>query len=250
MEPVYNLRDVSVAILAGGLGTRLRAVLPDRSKVLAEVRGKPFLAYVLAQLSEVGVRRVVLCTGYLGDMVKNAFGESYDDIELLYSREASARGTGGALRLALPMLELDPVLVMNGDSFCAVDLRPFWAWHVERKAGATILLAKVHDTARYGRVRLDAMDRIKAFEEKSTDARPGWVNAGVYLMSRSLIQSIPDNRAVSLEKEMFPNWLGKKLFGYRNDGAFIDIGTPEGYSSAPAFFCERQLDVPRSAQKI
>ena len=250
MEPVYNLRDVSVAILAGGLGTRLRAVLPDRSKVLAEVRGKPFLAYVLAQLSEVGVRRVVLCTGYLGDMVKNAFGESYDDIELLYSREASARGTGGALRLALPMLESDPVLVMNGDSFCAVDLRAFWAWHVERKAGATILLAKVHDTARYGRVRLDAMDRINTFEEKSTDGRPGWVNAGVYLMSRSLIQSIPDNRAVSLEKEMFPNWLGKKLFGYRNDGAFIDIGTPEGYSSAPAFFCERQLDVPRSAQKI
>ena len=250
MDSAYNLQDVSVVILAGGLGTRLRAVLPDRPKVLAEVRGKPFLAYVLAQLSKVGVRRVVLCTGYLGDVVKNALGESYHAIELLYSREASPKGTGGALRLALALLESDAVLVMNGDSFCTVDLRAFWAWHVERKAGATILLAKVHDTACYGRVRLDAMGRLNTFEEKSTGGRPGWVNAGVYLMSRSLIHSIPDNRAVSLEKEMFPNWVGNRLFGYRNDGALIDIGTPEGYSSAPPFFCERQLEIGRSAQKI
>ena len=109
---------VTAAILAGGLGTRLRSVVKDRPKVLAEIRGVPFLTYLLDQLAAAGVRDVVLCTGYMGEQVRSAFGDSYGGMCLSYSQESSPLGTAGALRLALPLFKSSSVLVMNGDSFC------------------------------------------------------------------------------------------------------------------------------------
>src|SRR3989304_8256332 len=91
----YELADVTAAILAGGLGLRLRSVVTDRPKVLANIRGKPLLAFLLDQLVAVGIRDVVLCTGFLGDQVRAVFGESYNNLRLSYSQEAAPLGTGG-----------------------------------------------------------------------------------------------------------------------------------------------------------
>ena len=231
-----DLRDVTAVILAGGLGTRLRPVVADRPKVLAEVHGRPFLAFLLDQLAAAGIRDVVLCIGYRGEQVRAAFGEAYGALRLRYSQESRLLGTAGALRLALPLLHSDPVLVMNGDSFCEADLASFTRWHRRRGAAATLLLARVPDTGRYGRVELDAEGRVLRFEEKGSPGGPGWVNAGVYLLSRRLLSTIPAGRPVSLEREVFPAWIGRGLYGHRSTGRFLDIGTPEAYATAEAFF--------------
>ena len=231
-----SLADVTATILAGGLGTRLRPVMADRPKVLADVLGRPFLTFLLDHLQAAGVRRVVLCTGYKGEQVQAAFGDSYGSLCLAYSHESSPLGTGGALRAALPLFEADSILVMNGDSFCETDLRVFWNWHCAREADATLLLTKVSDTTRYGRVVVDAHDHILRFDEKAPGTGPGWINAGIYLISRTLVQTIPRSRAVSLERETFPAWIGQGFCAYPSEGRFLDIGTPEAYAAADLFF--------------
>lgn len=145
-------------------------------------------------------------------------------------------GTAGALRLALPKLESDPVLVMNGDAFCAIDLERFYAWHGNRGARATMALIKVNNAARYGRVQVDPEGVVVHFAEKSEGSGPAWVNAGIYLMDRALLETIETNRLVSLEKEIFPAWIGKGLYGYLCEGRFLDIGTPSSYADAQRFF--------------
>lgn len=233
---VPNLADVTVAILVGGFGTRLRPVVADRPKVLAEVRGRPFLAYLLNQTVAAGLRSVVLCTGYMGDRVQAIFGDTFNGLHLAYSQEMSPLGTAGALRFALPLLVSDPVLVMNGDSFCDTDLQAFWTWHGARRADGTLLLHGTSDTKRYGRVRVNADGVVRSFSEKGDDSGAGWMNAGIYLLSRRLLLTIPMGRPVSLEREMFPAWIGQGLNGYRSAGRFLDIGTPEAYATTEAFF--------------
>lgn len=227
---------MTAVILAGGLGTRLYPVLADRPKALAEVRGRPFLAYLLDQLASADARHVVLCTGHMGEQLRAAFGDSYDGLKLVYSEEPSPRGTAGALRLALPLVRSDPVLAMNGDSFLDLDLNAFWAWHCARNATATVALARVSDPARYGQVSVDAGGVVLSFREKRGESSPGWINAGMYLIARSLLRTIPANGAVSLESEMFPAWIGRGLYGYQSDGRFLDIGTPHAYAQAEQFF--------------
>lgn len=228
--------QVTAAILAGGLGTRLRSIVADRPKVLAEVRGRPFLAYLLDQVAAAGVKMVVLCTGYLGEQVRETFGDTYRSLRLFYSQESSPLGTAGALRLALPLFESDTVLVMNGDSFCETNLGTFWTWHCAREAAATLRLIKVVDTRRYGRVQIDANGRVFGFDEKGDTSAPGWINAGIYLLKRHLLQAIPTSGAVSLEREIFPTWISRGLYGYQSAGRFLDIGTPEAYAATEQFF--------------
>lgn len=259
---MQDLASVTVAILAGGMGTRLHPVMSTRPKVLAEIRGRPFLSYLLDQLSAVDVRYVVLCTGYMGEQVQAKFGDSYGSLRIAYSQEPSPQGTAGALRSALPLLKprlsfgpkhskakvnvLDSVLVMNGDSFCEANLRAFWAWHCERDVDATLLLAKVPDTKRYGRVHMDTNGLLLRFDEKddkhvleqNEGSDPGWINAGIYLLRHRLLLTIPTGRAVSLEQEVFPAWVDRGLYGYRSKGRFLDIGTPEAYATAEQFFSE------------
>jgi len=233
---LQDLATVSAAILAGGLGTRLRSVVADRPKVLAEVHGRPFLNYLLDELVKVGIGSAVLCTGYMGDQVQAEFGPSYRSLKLAYSQESSPLGTAGALRLALPLLGSDSVLIMNGDSFCDTDFKAFWTWHSARRAAATLLLAEVSNTARYGRVLIDATGRVLRFEEKNGDSGPGWINAGIYLLKRQLLETIQANCPVSLEREIFPTWIGHGLHGYQCHGRFLDIGIPESFVSAEDFF--------------
>ena len=232
-ETTY-LADITAVVLAGGFGTRLRSVVSDRPKVLAEVGGRPFLEYLLDQLVAEDVKSVVLCTGYLGEQVQRRLGSSYRTLALRYSREPQPLGTGGALRLALPMLDTDPVLVMNGDSYCDTRLDTFANSHASRSAPATILLAETDDTRRYGRVQVDDEGRVLRFSEKSNDMDPGLVNAGIYLLSRTLIGAIAFGRAVSLEREVFPDWIGRGLYGYCTHGRLWDIGIPESYARADA----------------
>ncbi len=232
-----NIADINAVILAGGFGTRLRSAVSDRPKVLAEVSGRPFLSYLLEQIASAGLREVVICVGYMAEKIQDRFGETYGPLHISYSREYEPLGTAGAARLALPILSSDVVLVMNGDSYTDVDLSAYASWFWQKGCKAAILLTKVPDAARYGRVILNEDEGIVAFREKQSDSGAGWINAGIYLMERSLITSIDSGRPCSWEREFFPSLVGKGLFGFCTEGRFIDIGTPESYAETEAFFC-------------
>lgn len=244
---VDGLAGVTVAILAGGQGTRLRPRVADRPKVLAEIRGRPFLAYLLDQVVDAGVSLVVLCTGYMGEQVYGTFGDTYRDLQLVYSQEPLPLGTGGSLRFALPLFKSDTVLVMNGDSICEADLRGYFSWHCSRGAQATMLLAEASDTERYGRVEADAAGVVLTFVEKGGNPGPGLINAGMYLIDRRLLLTIPTNGTVSLEREVLPSWIGRGLYAYRSGGRFLDIGTPDAFAAAGQFF-SRRTETGRSAE--
>lgn len=231
-------RDAAVAILAGGLGTRLRSAVADRPKVLAPVHDRPFVTFLFDQLAGYGVERVLLLTGYRGDQVRAALGTSYRHMEIIYSEEPTPRGTGGALRQARALLRSPSVLLMNGDSYCGADLAAFADFHAARRADISMVAATVPDGARFGKVRLDSDSRIIRFDEKQADAGAGWINAGIYLFDARLVDDIPPERPVSFEREMIPSWMadGKRVAGYCCDGVFLDIGTPESYAEAEAFF--------------
>jgi D-glycero-alpha-D-manno-heptose 1-phosphate guanylyltransferase len=224
----------TAAILAGGLGTRLRPAVGDRPKPLARVADRPFIAFLLDQLEAAGVRDAILLTGHRAEQMRDELGERHGSMRLRYSREGEPRGTGGAVRLALPMIDAETLLLLNGDSFCDADLDAFARFHVSGQC--SLVLARVEDGERFGQVHADEEGTIHGFAEKGTSRGPAWVNAGVYLLPRSLVKMIPPDRSVSLEREVFPRLAREgELRGFRQGAAFIDIGTPESYARAEAF---------------
>jgi len=235
-EETPGLASIVGVVLAGGLGSRLRPVVQDRPKVLADVGGRPFLAYILDQLDQAGIREAVLCTGYMAEAIERAFGGSYKSLILKYSREMEPLGTGGALRQALPYCFSDPILVLNGDSFIDANLSNYVEWFYENNLEAAILLTKVPNASRFGRVVVRQDGLIISFEEKSGRQDAGLINAGVYLLKKNVVLSMPEGKRFSLERQLFPQLMGKSLFGYITGGSFIDIGTPESYLSAENFF--------------
>ncbi len=233
-----NLSEIDVAILAGGLGTRLASILPEQQKVISKVREHPFLEYILNQMDEAGFKNIIICTGYLGDQVQKIFGNQYRGLTLSYSRELSPLGTAGAIRLALPFLNSENILITNGDSFYDTNLNKFWQFHLEKKATGTIILKEVSDTSRYGKVEVDKKDKIIKFQEKNKTGGIGFINGGLYLFKRAKLLEIPGKKIISFEKDIFPNWIGKDLYGFKGQGNFIDIGTPKSYKEAQKFFSE------------
>ena len=145
-------------------------------------------------------------------------------------------GTGGALRMALPLTKSSQILVMNGDSFCTTDLIAFREFHHEARATGSLVLVQVPDTKRFGRVEADSEGKLISFVEKAHTSGPGWINAGIYLLSIELIREISPKKSISLERELFPQWICRGLMGYQSTGQFLDIGTPESYAEAADFF--------------
>ena len=233
---MQNISKVTAVILAGGKGTRLRSVVSDKPKVLAEVNGRPFLSYLLDQLERNNVKEVVFCSGYMAGAIETCFGENYKSITIKYSREEAPLDTGGALRLALPFLSSETILVMNGDSYVETDLAIFANSFTQEDHVANMLLVKVQNVSRFGCVTFNNEFEITSFKEKGERAGPGWINAGVYLFRRKLISDIPKGCFFSLERNFFPNLVEKGLFGFCAKGDFIDIGTPESYKKAENFF--------------
>lgn len=228
----------TVVILAGGLGTRLRPSVVDRPKVLADVDGRPFLAHVLDQVAEAGVEHAVVCTGYLGDHIEAEFGRTYRDVTLSYSREHRPLGTAGAVRAALGQVSTEDLLIVNGDSYCDSALAEFHRWCVRRGFDVALLAVEVPDTSRFGTIGLAGESLVASFVEKQGLAEPGLINAGVYFFKRTVVAELPSTVPLSLEHDVLPRLAPGLLHARRVSGAFIDIGTPESYRTAGAFFTE------------
>ena len=223
-------------ILAGGLGSRLQGVVADRPKCLAEINGRPFLAYLLDQLERAGIRDVVLSTGYMAEKVEAAFGARRGSMALRYSREEKPLGTGGGVRHALRLCRHDHVLVLNGDSYFDFDWRDFLDGFDPGKMRLAMVLAWMEDSRRFGQVTVGDGGQVARFQEKNEGAESGWINAGIYLIRREVLARFDAGDSFSLERDFFPAQIGPEFYsrGYR--GRFIDIGTPESYRAAEEFF--------------
>lgn len=219
-------------ILAGGFGTRLRPVVSDVPKPMADIGGRPFLACILMQLERAGYGHAVISTGYLAEVIETRVGGSWRGMQLSYAREEEALGTGGGVMNALAQVASGEVTVLNGDSFLQLDLEAFRRAHSARKADITIALASVPDVSRYGSVILGKDKRIERFQEKGTACGPGLINGGVYQLNAELMKERFTATRFSLEKDVFETAAGFTLCGFESDGYFIDIGIPGDYARA------------------
>ncbi len=199
---------------------------------MAPVAGKPFLQLLLARLREQGIGEVMLGTGYLAEQIEEHFGDGAKfGLTIRYSRETGPLGTGGAVKLAEPFLS-DPTLILNGDSYVAWNLAPMLAAATEYNAELVMALQTVPDVSRYGNVVVAADGRITKFVEKGTASGRGLINAGVYLLRKEIVRGLPDDQPISLEREVFPELLARRVYGVVCDGPFIDIGIPEDLARA------------------
>jgi D-glycero-alpha-D-manno-heptose 1-phosphate guanylyltransferase len=228
-----DLQDMPAVLLVGGMGTRLRSVLPSTPKPLARVGNLPFLQLLVLQLRSQGIRRIVLCTGHLAEQIEEEFGDGCKwDVTIDYSKELKPLGTAGAVKLAERYLQnVSDFLVMNGDSFLEIDFQKFVRFHRERGGVISMAVRRVSDASRYGSVQLDANNRVLGFSEKTGASVPNIVNGGVYVFNRSVLKQIPEGPA-SLERDIFPKALGRGVYALDQQGMFIDIGTPEDYARA------------------
>jgi NDP-sugar pyrophosphorylase family protein len=220
-------------LLVGGLGTRLRTVVPSAPKPLAPVGNRPFLELLIRQLGSQGIRSLIMCTGYLADHIEREFGDGSSlGVTIDYSKEPEALGTAGAVKFAERFLQGVPdFLVMNGDSFLELDLRQLIQLHRARGGLATMAVVPVENAGRYGTVHVGSDNRITAFCEKTGSDCPGLINAGVYVFGPAILELIRAG-PVSLEKDVFPRLLDQGLYAAREQGVFIDIGTPADYAHA------------------
>jgi D-glycero-alpha-D-manno-heptose 1-phosphate guanylyltransferase len=235
-------------VLAGGLGTRLRSVVADLPKAMAPVAGRPFLEHLLDLLVDAGFASAVLAVGYRSEAIRGHFGGRYRGLPLIYSVENRPLGTGGAIRLAMKHTNEPDVFVVNGDTLVNVDFAAMLATHRDFNAALTVAVHEVPDVGRYGSLDLDG-NRIRGFFEKGRAGR-GWINAGVYVLSRAVpcLYELPP--AYSFELDLLVRHVAElQPLAFRTDGVFIDIGIPADYAKA-AQVLARIADHPGTDGKL
>jgi NDP-sugar pyrophosphorylase family protein len=233
-------------ILAGGLGTRLQSLIPDRPKVLAPIEDRPFLDILIEHLFHRGIRRLVLLLGNRHEQVTNHVAARRKEaiwpleLEIEFSVEAEPLGTGGAVKWAERYCDRR-FLLLNGDTYFDLDVAALLRTHQDTGALVTVAAAMVDDADRYGRMDVSAAGFVTRFREKAVGSGPGLINAGVYAMEPQVLGRIPGGRSVSLECEVFPALLadGHSIAVSAQTGAFFDIGTPSSYQSFVGF-CKQE----------
>jgi len=222
-------------ILAGGFGTRLRPLSCTRPKTLFPIVNKPLLQWTLENLAKNNIAETILAVSYQTEILIKQHRIPKCGVRITYSRDPLKKplGTGGPIKKAEKIIGYDsPFLVLNGDIFADVNYTEILKMHEKKNAVATIALHSVTDPSRYGVAELEADNRIKRFIEKPPreSAPTNLINAGVYVLSPKIFKYIPEGRAVSIEREVFPTLAeGGKLYGYVFDGLWIDIGEPQDY---------------------
>lgn len=221
-----RLDGITAVVLCGGLGSRLKSLLPDTPKAMATIGETPFIQSVVDFLGNQGIRRIILCIGFKGEVIKKYFQGFAEDIEIVFSEESLPMGTAGAFKNAEADIHYFPVLVLNGDTHFSVDIQKLLKFHKSRKSVATIVVTKTEERKDGGGIRVDQNSRVLSFEEKSTKNHFDYLNAGMYLFEREILEGIPRGPS-SLEKEVIPGILNKDVFAFPVDTPQFDIGTPE-----------------------
>jgi mannose-1-phosphate guanylyltransferase len=218
-------------ILVGGQGTRLRPLTSRVPKPVVQLVDRPFIAFMLEWLRAHGIDDVIMSCGFLADGMRSVLGDgSQLGIRLRFVEEPEPRGTAGALKLAEPMLD-ESFLMLNGDVLTDIDLTAQIAQHSATGARATLALVPVPDPSAYGLVIL-AQDRsvVEFIEKPSADVvGEKLISAGAYVLARDILELVPPDRNVSIEREVWPRLVGDGLYGFPSEGYWLDIGTPARY---------------------
>jgi mannose-1-phosphate guanylyltransferase len=222
---------VQAVILVGGQGTRLRPLTSTVPKPIVPLVDRPFMSYMLEWLRRHGTEEVIMSCGFLAGSVRDVLGDgSAQGVRLHFVEEPEPRGTAGALKLAEPMLD-DRFLMLNGDVLTDIDLTAQIAQHERTGAVGTLALVPVEDPSAYGLVVLEEDRSVGEFMEKPSPDRAigNLISAGAYVLERGVLELVPPDRNVSIEREVWPRLVGKGLYGFPSEGYWLDIGTPAGY---------------------
>ena len=227
-------------ILAGGMGTRLKTIISDLPKPMAPIMNVPFLTYQLNYLKHFGIKKVIFSVGYLSEKIIAHYNQSFENINIEYSIEKNPLGTGGGIRMAMSNLKEDLVLILNGDSFFDLNLEQFYNLHLEQKSEFSLALRYVNNSERYGNIEFNSSNQITSFIEKNQLNQSGYINAGVYILSKKLyLQNTKPDINFSIEKDFFEKQLNQLIIkGFEFKDYFIDIGIPEDYLKAQDDFKE------------
>jgi D-glycero-alpha-D-manno-heptose 1-phosphate guanylyltransferase len=221
-----------VVILAGGLGKRLHSVTGGTQKVLAKIGDKPFLEVLIDYIASQGGKRFILCVGHGSEDVEAYFKDKYQDREIIFSREESPLGTGGAIKQGSLHVTTDQFLAMNGDCFCVIDYRRLVNFHQEQSSKATLGVTLMPDARDYGTIEISSSGVIEAFKEKQPMAGEAFINTGTYCFDREVFSLVETPSKFSIEYDFFPHLVGRGFYAFKVENRFIDIGTPERYSWA------------------
>ena len=220
-------------ILAGGFGTRLREVLPNLPKCLAPIQGRPILGLIIDFLIASGVDRIIFSLYYKSDHVISYLNENFSYLDYDFVVDDAPLGTGGALRHAFALTNVEDVLVLNGDTIFKIDITDLYNFHNEVQAHFTIALKNLLNPDRYGTVSLDQSGRIYSFKEKNSTLIEGLINGGIYLVNKVAFRGIGLAGPFSLENDYFGvETENKRVFGRIYQEYFIDIGVPKDYHKA------------------
>ena len=228
----------SAILLVGGMGTRLMPLTSKTPKPMLQVAGVPFTEHQIRKAAQAGISEIVLATSYKAELFEPYFGDGRKfGIKIKYAVEESALGTGGGIRNAAALLDdCDQVVIFNGDVLSGHDLSSQIQFHITNKADVTLYLTKVKDARAYGCVELLADNQVKSFLEKMENPVSNMINAGCYIFNRKVIDQIPVNQVVSVERDTFPRFLssGVKVYGYLDNSYWLDIGNPQALVKASA----------------
>lgn len=223
-------------LLVGGFGTRLKPLTNQTPKPMLPVGGLPVTEHQLLAAKKAGIETVILATSYLSEIFIPYFGNgSKWGMNLKYAVEKEPLGTGGAIRNAAALIDLEAAtaaneefVIFNGDVLSHHSISEQLDFHRKNKADATLHLINVADARAFGCVPTDSEGRVTAFLEKMENPVTNAINAGCYIFSASVISNIPLNKVVSVERETFPNLVhsGRPVFGYSEQSYWLDIGTP------------------------
>lgn len=218
---------MQTVILAGGRGSRLVPLTDDIPKPMILIKDKPFLEYLLLMLKKHSLKRILLCVGYLGRKIESYFGDGLRwGIEIKYSYEKELLGTGGALKLASNLIE-EKFLLLYGDSYLDINYNEFINFFERQKTTGSVVIYDntAGDTNVKNNITIDG-NLITIYDKNKEDARLKYVEAGVSIFRKQLLNLIEGNRFVSLENDIFPVLIeNKELTGYQSRTRFYDIGT-------------------------
>lgn len=231
----FKPRIRKALILAGGDGVKMRPFTFELPKTMIPVKGRPILEHIIELLREYDIREIHVAIGHLGEKVKDHFGDgSKYGVRINYIEEKKKTGTGGSLRNAIPLLGVEPFLLIWGDVLIDIDLGDLIDFHLERSPLMTVALTSVLDPSDYGAVRLHG-DNIVEYKEKPKKSvgMSHLVSAGVQIVDPAILDFIPSKSYSMLEDEVVPKLIrNKKIKGYLFEGQWFDIGTPEIYQRA------------------
>jgi mannose-1-phosphate guanylyltransferase len=237
---------MQAVILVGGEGTRLRPLTSTVPKPVVPLVDRPFISFMLDWLVRHGIDDVIMSCGFLASGVRNVLGDGAGlGIRLRFVEEPDPRGTAGALKFAEPMLD-ERFLMLNGDVLTDLDLSAQIAQHEQTGAKATLALVPVADPSAYGLVHLQDDRSVRDFVEKpSPDAiDTNLISAGAYVLERDVLELVPPDRSVSIEREVWPRLIGNGLYGFPAESYWLDIGSPERYLQATFDIIEGNVATP------